>query len=61
MKLKSTNFVIDDLRAGASTTIAALVAQGISTIDGVEFIERGYEKLAERLSSLGANIEYIKI
>lgn len=60
-KLNPTNFVIDDLRAGASTTIAALVAQGTSTIDGVEFIERGYEKLAERLSSLGANIEYIKI
>lgn len=60
-KLNPTNFVIDDLRAGASTTIAALVAEGTSTIDGVEFIERGYEKLAERLSSLGANIEYIKI
>lgn len=60
-KLQPTNFIIDDLRAGASTTIAALVADGISTIDGVEFIERGYEKLAERLSSLGANIEYIKI
>jgi len=60
-KLNPTNFIIDDLRAGASTTIAALVAQGTSTIDGVEFIERGYEKLAERLSSLGANIEYIKI
>ena len=60
-KLKPTNFIIDDLRAGASATIAALAAEGTSTIDGVEFIERGYEKLAERLSSLGANIEYIKI
>lgn len=59
-KLKPANFVIDDLRAGASTTIAALVAQGVSIIDGVEFIQRGYEKLAERLSALGANIEYIK-
>ena len=59
-KLKSADFIIDDLRAGASATIAALTADGISTIDGVEFIERGYEKLAERLSSLGANIKYIK-
>jgi UDP-N-acetylglucosamine 1-carboxyvinyltransferase len=59
-KLKPANFIIDDLRAGASVTIAALTANGVSTIDGVEFIERGYEKLAERLSSLGANIEYIK-
>ena len=59
-KLLPSNFNINDLRAGASITIAALVAEGQSTIDGVEFIERGYEKLADRLCSLGANIEYIK-
>lgn len=59
-KLIPANFVINDLRAGASTTLAALTAQGVSIIDGVEYIERGYEKLAERLRSLGANIEYIK-
>ena len=59
-KLKPANFVINDLRAGASTTLAALTAEGKSIIDGVEYIERGYEKLAERLRSLGANIEYIK-
>jgi len=59
-KLKPSNFIINDLRAGASTTLAALTAQGTSIIDGVEYIERGYEKLAERLRSLGANIEYIK-
>lgn len=59
-KLKPANFVINDLRAGASTTLAALTAEGESIIDGVEYIERGYEKLAERLRSLGANIEYIK-
>jgi len=59
-KLKPANFIINDLRAGASTTLAALTAEGTSIIDGVEYIERGYEKLAERLYSLGANIEYIK-
>jgi len=59
-KLKPANFIINDLRAGASTTLAALTAEGVSIIDGVEYIERGYEKLAERLRSLGANIEYIK-
>jgi UDP-N-acetylglucosamine 1-carboxyvinyltransferase len=59
-KLKPANFVINDLRAGASATIAALTAPGKSVIEGVEYIERGYEKLAERLWSLGANIEYIK-
>jgi len=59
-KLKPSNFIINDLRAGASTTLAALTAEGKSTIDGVEYIERGYEKLADRLCALGANIEYIK-
>jgi len=59
-KLQPSNFVINDLRTGASITIAALTAEGKSIIDGVEYIERGYEKLAQRLCSLGANIEYIK-
>jgi UDP-N-acetylglucosamine 1-carboxyvinyltransferase len=59
-KLKPANFDIKDLRAGASITLAALTASGKSTINGVEYIERGYEKLAERLLALGANIEYIK-
>lgn len=59
-KLKPANFIINDLRAGALVTLAALTASGTSIIDGVEYIERGYEKLAERLRYLGANIEYIK-
>lgn len=59
-KLQANEFNIKDLRAGALTTLAALTAEGTSTIYGVQFIERGYEKLAERLSALGANIEYIK-
>ena len=59
-KLQPSNFTINDLRAGASVTLAALTANGTSIIDGVEYIERGYEKLADRLRYLGANIEYIK-
>lgn len=59
-KLKPNNFIIKDLRAGATATLAALTASGESVIDGVEFIERGYEKLADRLKSLGADIKYIK-
>jgi UDP-N-acetylglucosamine 1-carboxyvinyltransferase len=59
-QLKPSKFIINDLRAGASITLAALTANGTSTIDGVEYIERGYEKLGERLSALGANIDYIK-
>lgn len=59
-KLKAANFSVNDLRAGACVTLAALTAQGESIIDNVEYIERGYEKLADRLCSLGANIKYIK-
>lgn len=59
-RLKPINISIKDLRAGATTTLAALTAEGKSVINGVEFIERGYEDLAQRLKSLGANIEYIK-
>jgi len=59
-KLKATNLKVTDLRAGATTTMAALTAEGRSVIEGVEFIERGYEKLAERLAALGGDIQYIK-
>jgi UDP-N-acetylglucosamine 1-carboxyvinyltransferase len=60
VKLKPAEFSINDLRAGACTTLAALAANGKSIINNVEFIERGYEKLTERLNALGASIEYIK-
>ncbi|OGL55779.1 UDP-N-acetylglucosamine 1-carboxyvinyltransferase [Candidatus Shapirobacteria bacterium RIFOXYD1_FULL_38_32] len=59
-KLKAMNIEVNDLRAGATATLAALTAIGESTINGVEFIERGYEKFMERLKSLGADIKYIK-
>lgn len=45
-----------DLRAGASLVLAGLVATGITTINEVQHIERGYEKLVERLQKLGAII-----
>ncbi|MFA7301047.1 MAG: UDP-N-acetylglucosamine 1-carboxyvinyltransferase [Candidatus Shapirobacteria bacterium] len=59
-KLKPIDIDIKDLRAGANATLAALAANGTSTINNVEFIERGYEKLADRLKALGADIQYIK-
>lgn len=59
-KLRPSVFNINDLRAGACITLAALTAEGESVINNVEFIERGYEKLADRLCSLGADIKYIK-
>ena len=39
--------------------IASLAAQGKSTVDKIELVERGYEDIAGRLSSLGANIKRI--
>ena len=59
-QLKPANFDVNDLRSGACLTLAALTANGISTIRGVESIERGYENLAQRLCYLGADIKYIK-
>ncbi|MBU1130133.1 UDP-N-acetylglucosamine 1-carboxyvinyltransferase [Patescibacteria group bacterium] len=59
-KLQPANITINDLRAGATATLAALTADGQSVINNIEYIKRGYENLADRLRSLGANIKYIK-
>jgi len=45
-----------DLRAGATMIIAALLAQGQSTLSGIEQVDRGYERIEERLGNLGADI-----
>ena len=46
-----------DLRAGAALVVAALMAQGMTEISGVHFIDRGYEHLEKKLAGLGAIIE----
>jgi len=46
-----------DIRGGAAMVIAALSAKGETTISGLRFIERGHEKLREKLTSLGAAVE----
>ena len=48
-----------DLRAGAALVIAALAAEGITTIDDIKYIERGYEDFDVKLASLGAQIDKI--
>jgi len=48
-----------DLRAGLAFVIAALIAKGESKIKNVYQIDRGYEKIEERLQKLGANIKRI--
>lgn len=49
-----------DLRAGASLIIAALCAEGTTTIEEIYQVDRGYEKIEERLAALGADIKRIK-
>ena len=50
-----------DLRAGAAMVIAGLAAQGITEVDGVNYIERGYEDLVGKLSGVGADITTVVI
>jgi len=49
-----------DLRAGAAILLAALAAEGQTEISNIYYIDRGYERLDERLNSLGAKIERVK-
>ena len=55
-KLRGNKMEVRDLRSGIVNVIAALVAEGESEIDGIEEIDRGYEKIDERLGKLGAQI-----
>jgi UDP-N-acetylglucosamine 1-carboxyvinyltransferase len=45
-----------DLRAGAAMVVAGLAAQGVTEIDNVHYIERGYEDIVRKLSGIGADI-----
>lgn len=58
--LSGGNLKVRDLRAGMAALSIALVAEGETEIDGVEEIDRGYEKIDERLKKLGANIKRVK-
>ena len=56
-KLYGAKVVATDLRGGASLVLAGLVAKGTTQIDNIKLILRGYEKLDEKLNSLGANVK----
>lgn len=55
-KLAGAHLHAADIRAGGALVVAALAARGDSIITGIEYIQRGYENLPERLQKLGANI-----
>ena len=58
-KLHNAIVTMHDIRAGAAVVLAALAANGETTIHGIHLIERGYENFEKRLRSLGADIEKI--
>jgi UDP-N-acetylglucosamine 1-carboxyvinyltransferase len=58
--LQGKDIVIPDLRAGFAYVLAALLAPEESNISGIHYLDRGYERLVEKLSSLGAEISRIK-
>ncbi len=57
IRLRPTTMTSPDIRAGVALLIAALSANGTSTIHNIDQIDRGYEKIDERLRALGARIE----
>lgn len=59
--LRGRTVASNDVRAGAAMVLAALCADGKTTITDVRYIERGYDHLDEKLRSLGANIEKIEL
>ncbi len=58
--LKATTMTSPDIRAGISLLIAALSADGVSTIHNIGQIDRGYENIDDRLRAIGAKIERIE-
>ena len=58
-QLRATTMSSPDIRAGIALLIAALSAEGTSVIHNIEQIDRGYERIDERLRALGAKIERI--
>ena len=59
-RLTGASVIASDLRASASLVLAALVAKGETVIDRVYHIDRGYEKIEEKLSGAGAKIRRIE-
>lgn len=58
-KYTGANITAPDLRAGAALVIAALAADGISTVDDIKYIQRGYEDFHIKLQGLGAQIDLV--
>ena len=57
--LNGATVMATDLRASASLVVAGLIAQGKTTIERIYHLDRGYERIEEKLSKLGARIRRV--
>lgn len=60
-KLYGAKVSATDLRAGAAMVIAGLFADGVTEIDNIRYIDRGYEEIEEKLSNIGASIKRVEV
>ena len=58
-RLTGAELVAPDLRAGAALVLAGLAADGFTTVDEIQYIQRGYEEFDKKLRGLGAEIEMV--
>ena len=58
-KLTGARVTAPDLRAGAALVIAGLAAEGITIVDDIHYVQRGYERFEEKLQGLGAKVERV--
>ena len=58
-KLSGARVSAPDLRAGAALVIAGMAAEGITIVDDIHYVQRGYERFEEKLQGLGAKIERV--
>ena len=59
-RLRGSTVRAKDLRAGAALVIAGLTAEGTTRVENIHYVERGYERLIEKLTALGANIRRVE-
>jgi UDP-N-acetylglucosamine 1-carboxyvinyltransferase len=59
-RLSGANVMATDLRASASLVIAGLVADGETIVDRIYHLDRGYDRMEEKLRGIGADIERVK-
>ncbi len=60
-ELTGAQVIATDLRAGAALIVAGLCAEGVSEVKDIHHVDRGYEKIVEKLSNLGANISRLEL